>query len=227
MKGTDETSVRVLSLFLTVVICGLLGLVFASQAEGRSPSRRRVSLTPWQRRYKKLRKSLVPLSVKTVKRVRVWRRPGHKSMGEVTRGTYLPYMRSLKGSKRFCPKGRWHQVGAHRYLCADYGILSYRFPHGRVQPQVKDDKLIPIPVYFARRDGVPVYKTVEDARAGKLDRVVERGFAFAARYTKRIGGKRFLVTWTRDYVPRKEMWKHRTSDFSGVRLLGGPKKPWA
>jgi hypothetical protein len=161
----------------------------------------------------------------TKRRVRVWRKPGTESLGEVHRRTYLPLAGRIKSTTKKCPSGWWYVVGPKRYLCADYGRPSYRLPHGKMRPRVRNDKLIPIPVYYAGRDGVPVYKSREDAAAGNLDRVVERGFAFAVRYTTRVAGKRYLVTRARELVPRSGMHRHRASDFQGRALDGRPEKP--
>ncbi len=176
---------------------------------------------------KKLPDMLSPLSVRVTRRIRLWERPGEDSLGEVTANTYLPYVGLVEGTRNMCPSGKWYKVGNSRYLCSDHGMPSYRFPHGRTLPVLPEGELIPYRVYFSRRDGVPVYNNAKDAEAGNLDRVVEKGFSFAARRTRRVGKETFLLTWTFDLVPRKEMYQHRPSDFEGIQLSGIPEKPWA
>jgi len=232
LTGARMRPKEIISVFLLCVVVPVTGVLsvglsgdggnaFADDsAEGEVRGRRR-------RQRRKLQNSLSPLSVRATRRVRIWTRPAEDSLGEVTRNTYLPYVGRVKGTKKLCPGGVWYQVGSQRHLCADYGQPSYRFPHGRVQPALREGKLIPFPVYFAKRDGVPVYKNAEDAAQGSLDRVVEKGFSFAARRIRRIGGESFLTTWSLERVPRKELYKHRPPEFEGVRLSGRPENPWA
>jgi hypothetical protein len=216
--GTKRAGTIAVSFVACMVVAAILCSVeFAAVGRKRTHKRKRARLTGRVR----------PLSVVTKRRVRIWRKPGRGSLGEVYRRTYLPFVKKIRATTRTCPSGRWYLVGPRRYLCADYASPSHQFPHGVTRPVLRKGKLIPIPVYFARRDGVPVYKSREDAAAGRLDRVVERGFAFAVRYVTRIGKKRYVKTRAAEFVPRKEMYRHRPSDFAGKQLDGRPERPLA
>ena len=167
------------------------------------------------------------LSVRVVKRTRVWRKPGKFSIGEVMPRTHLPYVAKLfipYGRK--CP-GRWfYQVGDREYLCAVAGKPSFQFPHGIPRPVVPEGKLLPVRVFSATRDGVPVYKSVKDVEAQNLDRVVERGFSFAARRVSvKIGKSYYLKTMRGEYVPRRMLWERKPSQFQGIPLDGRPEHP--
>ncbi len=167
------------------------------------------------------------LSVRIVRRTRVWRRPGKFSLGEVLPGTHLPYLGKLHiPSGRKCP-GRWfYRVGKRQYVCTVSARPSYAFPHGVPQPVLPPGRLIPLRVFSAVRDGVPVYKSRKAILAGEHDRVVEKGASFAAKHVSvNVGGTRYLVTTRHEYVPRRLVWERKPSQFQGIRLDGRPQHP--
>ncbi|MCD6497343.1 MAG: L,D-transpeptidase [Deltaproteobacteria bacterium] len=188
----------------------------------RVPSGRR-------RRFRKnpggARISPLHLSVKVTRRTRLWRVPGKTSVGEVLAGTYLPLLdRVMRPRAHKCLGKTFYVVGPRLFVCATAGRPSYQFPHGIPQPVLPSGRILPVRVFSANRDGVSVYRSTKDVLAGKLDRVVERGFSFAARYTSvKIGKQRYLVTTRHEYVPKREVWERKPSQFQGIHMDGKPQ----
>jgi len=171
--------------------------------------------------------SPLSLSVKVTRRTRVWRVPGKTSVGEILAGTYLPLLdKVVRPRAHKCLGKTFYVVGPRLFICATAGRPSYQFPHGVPQPVLPAGRILPLRVFSANRDGVPVYRSIKDVLAKKLDRVVERGFSFAARYTSaKIGKQRYLVTTRHEYVPRREVWERKPSEFHGIPLDGTPQYP--
>jgi len=159
------------------------------------------------------------------RRTRLWRVPGKTSVGEVLAGTYLPLLdRVMRPRAHKCLGKTFYVVGPRLFVCATAGRPSYQFPHGIPQPVLPSGRILPVRVFSANRDGVSVYRSTKDVLAGKLDRVVERGFSFAARYTSvKIGKQRYLVTTRHEYVPKREVWERKPSQFQGIHMDGKPQ----
>lgn len=166
-----------------------------------------------------------PLSFRLGQRSDVFSEPGRRGryVGTLARGSRLPILSARPG--RRCPGRWWLEIAPRAYVCSSHGRGEWRFPRATPQPVLPPGRLVPRRVYYARRDGVPVYLRRADARAARSDHLVERGFSFALRYTARIGGKRFLHTRKGEYVPREDLWIYRPSTFRGRHRLGGGTRP--
>jgi hypothetical protein len=168
---------------------------------------------------------VLPLSVRVKHPTDVYAKPGARKrfVGTLARGTRMPILRTARAGR--CKGRRWYQVARGAWMCARNGRPSWRFPQGRARPVLRAGRLVPRRVYFARRDGVPIYLSREDAAAGRHDRLVERGFSFSIRYWLRIDGKRFISTRRHEIVPRKDLWRYRPSRYVGRALPAVPPLP--
>ncbi len=171
------------------------------------------------------RPEIVPLTVQVTQRTDLYARPGKAGgfVGTAARGTRLPIMTVARG--RRCKRGRWFEVATGAWMCAAHGRTSWRFPTARPQPILRGTRLVPRVSYYARRDGTPIYTSVEAAEAGRHDRLVERGFSFSVAGWKRIGKRRFIQTRNGELVPRKDMARYQPSSFAGRYLQGRPTLP--
>jgi L,D-transpeptidase-like protein len=168
---------------------------------------------------------VTPLTVLVTQRTDLYARPGKEGgfVGTAARSTRLPIMTVARG--RRCKQGRWFEVATGAWMCAAHGRTSWRLPSGRHQPIVRGSRLVPRIAYYARRDGVPIFTSVESAAAGRHDRLVERGFSFSVAGWKRIGKRRFIQTRNGELVPRADMYRYRPSDYVGRHLKGRPSIP--
>jgi hypothetical protein len=109
-------------------------------------------------------------------------------------------------------------------MCAAHGVLRWVFPRLPPQPLLSEGKLVPRTAYYARRDGVPVFLTREDASAGRHDRLVEQGFSFTLLAGLRLNGRSFIRTRKGEIVPREDLYLYQPSSFKGRELDGAPKE---
>ena len=122
-----------------------------------------------QRRPKRLK--IPPLTVCVEQRTDLLSRPGKggEFVGTVARGTRLPIIRMTRGGR--CKKGLWYEVTRGAWMCAAHGRHCWRLPSGVPQPVLRPGRLVPRIAFYARRDGVPIFTSKENAAAGKQDRI--------------------------------------------------------
>lgn len=201
---------------VTLALGSLLALTHAYGAYGTSSTRS-------QSRVRKV----LPLSVEVSQRTDVFASPTRKGsyLGTLVRGTRLPVLSEARGGG--CRDGRWLEISQGAWMCGAHGRLRWTFPQVTSQPVLAEGKLVPRVAFYARRDGVPVFLTREDALAGRHDRLVEQGFSFTLLSRLNLEGRRFTRTRKGEIVPSEDLYLYHPSSFEGRHLDGVPKETLA
>lgn len=156
-----------------------------------------------------------------------------KRLATLDRGTRLVVRGWLKSrDKKSCEGRSWYAVHPFGYVCSSDVVEAKAAPEAGLAIAPAPGKRVPFDYVFVRTEDAPAYASIDDARAGTVERTLEKGMSLVvARIEDGEDGRRFVVASDGRYVAEDDVrFAGQGSKWAGVWLRDtghrGPAFAW-
>jgi len=159
----------------------------------------------------------------------------HRRIATISGGTRLK-VRGLVKSRddEGCHGKDWYAVLPYGFVCSEHAAPTKQAPTLAAALPLDEGRRVPFNYAWVKENGAPMYASVDDIKAFKPSRPLEKGMSLVGARTVEVEGREYLQTWDGRYVPKPSIrWGGQGSDWSGVLLTGdeeqlapGPAFAW-